>query len=365
MLIFTNDEVERLLPMDICLGVLERAYAAWAQGRAVNRPRSDLYLPRPSGAETYVFKSMDGGLLDPPIAALRLNSDLIRWETGPRGVVKRKVPAAPGGTWVGLVLLFSGETGEPLAIAPDGVMQRLRVAATSALAARRLAREDAAVLGILGSGWQAGAHAPAMCAVRPIRAVRVYSPTPANREAFVKAMATQLGIPVEAVESPEQVARVADILVTATNSIGQVVRPEWMRAGVHLTCVKASELGDDTIARADRVVIHTRRDAPENYIAGLGDDPILAHDPIGLLEKTAAAAPPGPPHAWLASPELKDLIGGTAEGRQSPEETTCFINNIGVGLQFAALGAALLEQARVTGAGREIPTEWFVEQVHP
>jgi hypothetical protein len=94
------------------------------------------------------------------IVALRLNSDIIRWEERGNRVVKDKVPMAPGKKWVGLIQLFSAETGEPLAMFPDGVIQRMRVAVTSALASREMARQGAAVMAIFGSGWQAGAHVP-------------------------------------------------------------------------------------------------------------------------------------------------------------------------------------------------------------
>ena len=76
-----------------------------------------------------------------------------------------------------------------------------------------------------------------------------------------------------------------------------------------------------------------------------------------------------PAHAaapfWLAAPELKDLVTGKVPGRSTSEESTCFLNNIGMGLQFAAVGAAVFSQAKAKGAGREIPTDWFLESVHP
>ena len=366
MQMFNNDDVERLLPMATCLEALEDAYRAWAAGRAISRPRSDTYLPLPTSDDLYVLKSMDAVFGDQRIGAIRLNSDVIRWEQGPRGPVKKKVPAGPGGTWVGLVLLFSTETGEPLAMLPDGVMQRLRVAATSALAARYLAREDAATVGLLGTGWQAGAHAPAMCTVRAVHAINVYSPTPAKREAFAQEMTGTLGIPVTAVDTAEAAVAGADIIVSATNALSRVVDPDWVRPGVHLTCVKASELGSETIGRAGRVVVHNRKTAPDNYIAGLGDERIEAHDPIDLIRSgTRAAAGPRRSPAWMGAPELKDVVAGTVPGRQSPDEITCFVNNMGAGLQFAALGAALLTRARAYGGGHEVPTEWFLEHVHP
>ena len=111
------------------------------------------------------------------MVALRLNSDVIRWEDRGDRIVKDKIPKAPGGKWVGLVLLFSAETGEPLAIFPDGVIQAFRVAASSALAAKYMARTDVTHLGIFGSGWQARAHVEAFCKVRSFEKVLVFSPT--------------------------------------------------------------------------------------------------------------------------------------------------------------------------------------------
>ena len=199
MIILNNEEISTVLSMDNCLRFLERAYLEQAQGTAVNRPRSDMYLPATTSGGVYCFKTMEGALTQEKVVALRLNSDVIRWEEKGGRIIKDKIPAAPGNKWVGLILLFSAESGEPLAIFPDGFIQGLRVAASSALAARFLAREDAAVLGILGSGWQARAHARAMCAVRAIKKILVHSPTKTNRENFAAEVEKELGIPVEAV----------------------------------------------------------------------------------------------------------------------------------------------------------------------
>jgi ornithine cyclodeaminase/alanine dehydrogenase-like protein (mu-crystallin family) len=242
----------------------------------------------------------------------------------------------------------------------------MRVAASSGLAARFLAREDAAVLGMLGSGWQARAHAKAMCSVRTIKKIMVHSPTKANRETFAAEMEKDLGIPVDATLSGEAVARSADILVAATNSVSRVVPPEWLRPGMHVTCVKITELGEETLRKFDRLVIHTRKWAPDNYITGFNDEKVEAHDPIDLLTegpRGASVAPKQP--FWLGAPELKDVVAGKVSGRLSPNEISCFNNNIGLGIQFAALGKAIFDDAKVKGLGREIPTDWFLETVHP
>src|SRR3989304_2128275 len=185
MLILSNEEIESFLSIETCIDALERAYRSWDQGKAINRPRTDLVLPSANEGGVYAFKSMEAGLYDPPVVALRINSDIIRWNQQGSRVIKTKVPAASGDKYVGLVLLFSTGSGEPLAIFPDGVVQRMRVASSSAIAARHLAREDAGTLALFGSGWQAGSHLPAMCGVRNIKRVTVFSPTKANREDFV------------------------------------------------------------------------------------------------------------------------------------------------------------------------------------
>jgi ornithine cyclodeaminase/alanine dehydrogenase-like protein (mu-crystallin family) len=365
MLILNNDEIESLISVETSLRFLENAYSQQAAGKALYRPRTDLYLPTTASGGVYAFKSMEGGLTDPPVAALRLNSDVIRWEERERRVVKNKIPQAGGGKWVGLILLFSAETGEPLAIFPDGVIQRWRVAGTCALAARYLARKDSATLGIFGAGWQAGAHVPMICGVRTIKRIRLYSPTKAKRERFAEEMEKKVRLPVEIVERPEQAADGADILVAATNAITRVIEPGWLRPGVHVTCVKDCELGEETIRKADRLAIHCRRIAPQNYIAGFGDKEIEVHDPVALLKQGSEAIPVFEPPFWVTAPELKDLVSGKAPGRQSETEITCFINNIGLGLQFAALGAAVYADAKAKGLGREVPTDWFLESVHP
>lgn len=364
MLILNNEEIDSLLSVDIALRSLEEAYREQAEGTAINRPRSDLYLPSTTEGGVYAFKSMEGGLAGSRMVALRLNSDVIRWEDREGGIVKKKVPAAPGRKWVGLILLFSAETGEPLAIFPDGVIQRLRVAATSALAAARMAQADASVLGLFGAGWQAGTHLPAMCAVRTIKRVQLYSPTRERRENFAKEMAGKVGVEVRAMNAPEEAAAGADILVAATNAISTVIRADWLRPGVHVTCVKDTELGEETIRKANRLIIHSRKFAPDNYIAGR-DEKIEAHDPIEYLSRGDKVARPLQRPFWASAPELKDLIAEKVSGRESPEEITCFINNIGLGIQFAALGGVIYTEAKAKGVGREIPTDWFLESVHP
>jgi ornithine cyclodeaminase/alanine dehydrogenase-like protein (mu-crystallin family) len=366
-LVLSNDEIAELLQMPECLARLEDTYRDVGERRAINRPRADLYGPSDDPYERYVFKSMDGLLPRYGVAALRLNSDVIRWEPGPNGIRKDKQPVAPGGTWVGLVLLFSMRTGEPLAILPDGVIQRMRVGATNGLAARFLAPPEAHVYALLGSGWQAGAQAMAMAAVRPLREIRVYSPTRANRERFAAEMTEQLGIDVRPVDDPRTAISGADIVGLATNSVTPVLEADWLAPHAHVSCVKELELDYALLDRCAVVVVHTRYGRPANYLVGHGEEPIYAHDPQEALggEVGAARRARAPSRVDLGrQPDLGELVSGQvpvpADGRM-----TCFVNAAGFGVQFAALGWLACERARERVLGREIPTEWLLEKEHP
>src|SRR5712671_2971421 len=203
-LILSNQDVETLLTMRDCIEVLEEVYVELSEGRGVNRRRSDCLVPstRDDGA-LYSLKSMDGVIPKLGIGAVRIDSDIVTFPRRGNNIRREKVPAAPNGRYVGLVLLFSSENGEPLAILPDGVMQRMRVGAANGLGIKYLARSNATTVGILGCGWQAGAQLMAACAVRKIASVRCFSPTKERREAFATEMSALLGIEVTAVDQPE------------------------------------------------------------------------------------------------------------------------------------------------------------------
>lgn len=365
-LILNNDEIAELLPMKDCLTRLEETYHDLGERRAANRPRSDLYGPaEPQGR--YIFKTMDGMTPRYEVAALRLNSDTIRWSAGPAGIRKDKQPVAGDGKWVGLVLLFSMRTGEPLAIMPDGVMQRLRVASTNAIAAKYLASSDAAVYALMGAGWQASGQAVAMSAIRSLREIRVYSPTRANRERLAKELATDLGINVYAVDDPRDAVRDADIVGMATNSVTAVVELDWLAPHAHVTCVKDLELGDGILDHSAQVIVHGRIDRPANYFVGSGDEPLYAHDPDEALGGELTQKRGARRLSMLdlsKQPDLGELVTGKVPSIPKGRLTT-FVNTMGLGVQFAALGSLALERARASGVGREIPTDWFLESVHP
>src|SRR3954454_15586378 len=146
-LILSNDDVDKLLTMRECIDVLEDAYVELAEGRGVNRTRSDCITPTANPDAIYGLKSMDGVIPRLGIGAVRINSDIVTFPKKGNNILREKVPAAAG-RYCGLVLLFPPDNGEPLAILPDGVMQRMRVGATNGLGVKHLARQDAKTVGI-------------------------------------------------------------------------------------------------------------------------------------------------------------------------------------------------------------------------
>jgi ornithine cyclodeaminase/alanine dehydrogenase-like protein (mu-crystallin family) len=356
-LILSNEDVEKLLTMPECIDVLEEAYVELAEGRGVSRRRSDCITPTTRPDAVYGLKSMDGVIPKLGIGAVRINSDIVTFPKRGNNIRREKVPAAPNGRYCGLVLLFSTENGEPLAILPDGVMQRMRVGAANGLGVKYLARQDARTVGILGSGWQAGAQLMAVCAVRAIDTIRCFSPNPANREAFAKQMSARLDVEVMAVAQTEDAIDGADIVMCATNTLDNIFFERWISPGIHLSSIKRPEIEMKALERADRIFLHSH---DENPIHVTSSD-------LAFAEKDEER------RGWSTVveldfqklPTLPELIAGKVEGRKSADEVTCFMNNIGLGYQFAAAGSVVYRKAKASGVGHELPTDWFTEDVHP
>jgi len=356
-LILSNDDVEKLLTMPDCIEALETAYLDLAEGRGVSRQRSDCITPTTwSNDAVYGLKSMDGVVPALGVGAVRINSDIITNPMVGNGRRRVKVPAAPNERYVGLVLLFSTHSGEPLAIFPDGVLQHIRVGATNGLGVKYMARESSSSIGILGSGWQAETQLTAACSVRSITTIRCYSPNRENREAFAARMSEVLGIEVRAVEQPEEAVGGADIVMCASNTIDPIFFEKWIEPGMHLSSIKKPEVEPQAIRAADRVIVHTQDSTPI------------------LVLSTEAKFQEGSNHAgWNAARQidfktfatLPELIAGGVTGRGGEEEVTCFLNNLGLGYQFAAAGSVIYKRAKEQGAGTELPSDWFTETVHP
>ena len=349
-LILSNEEVEAALGMDDCLAAFEEGYRALGRNEAATGVRGEILSPTGRDDGLHSLLTMAGVVPGFNIGAVRINSDILTWPETAHGLRREKVPAAPGGRYVGLVLLFSTETGEPLAIYPDGIVQRMRVGASCGLAAKYLARADARTLCILGAGWQGGGQAMAMTAVRDIGEIRCYSPTPATRESFAGEWSEKLGIEVVPAGSLEDAVAGADILSCATNSMEPVLAPELLEPGMHVSSIKRLELPPETVARGDVVFTHVH--GAESRITRVeGAD--LARDTEQAKDRMTTTIRQGD------MPTLPDLLLGRAPGRGSDEDITMFLNYAGLGFQFAASGAVIFKNAKALGLGRDIPTDWL------
>src|SRR5262245_32813659 len=202
MLVLSNDEIARLLSIEDCMAALEPMYRDVAAEKVLFSPRVDNIAPNPHPGGYYAFKHMGGTWPAQNVQALRINSDVVTHPLVAGKPRRVKQPLADG-RWVGLVLLFSTETGALLAMFPDGVMQRLRVGATSGLGLTHLARKNVERLALIGSGWQAGTQLAAALAVRKIKEVRVFSPRKESRESFVQEASQSRRVKILAVDSPE------------------------------------------------------------------------------------------------------------------------------------------------------------------
>ena len=246
-----------MITMPSCMEILEEMYRDLAKDAALFMPRVDNLMPTSAKDAYYGFKTMGGGWPRKSIVALRINSDIITHPDIDGRKRRVKIPLAHG-RWVGLVQMYSTETGTLLAMYPDGVVQRLRVGATNGLGLKYMARKDAACAGLIGSGWQAGGQLLALLAVRPIQQIKVFSPIRKHREAFVSEMRDRTGVNITAVDTAEACAKDVDILMAATSSIERVIEPQWIKPGMHLSCIKSQEVDETVFNKCDRVVMHTK-----------------------------------------------------------------------------------------------------------
>jgi alanine dehydrogenase len=356
-LLLSNEDVNGALTHEDALSATEAILGELAIGQAINRPRSQTYMPVESKANPgfkYRFKSQEGGGVGSGVWALRITSDMAGFSFT-NGMKRRRIlPVATGNRWCGLVILFDLEKLEPVAIMPDGVIQKMRVAAMSAVGAKYLAPAKPRVLGLFGSGWQAGAHVQALCSLFPFERVKVYSPNQEHCRDFCREMSGKLGRSIEAVESARTAVEGSDCVQAATAAWDPVFDGHWIEKGTYVASIggsdgsnKRREIDDETIKRADIYIVHAKDVAQQDKSPDIWD---AAQN--GII-------------AWDDIHEIQELVAGQIEGRTRADQITLYNNNTGSGIQFAAVGAAVLKRARALGLGKELPTEWFLESVSP
>ena len=360
-LILNNADVARVLTMQDTIAALERSYRDLAATEGICRPRIDIRIPTSDPAKVYQWGTMEGGSTA-GYFAIRMKSDVTYEKASAAGVTREKYCGRPG-LYCGLVLLTSVETGEPLAIINDGVLQHMRVGADGAIGVKHAARKDAEVVGMLGSGGMARSHVEAFLCVRKVRKLQVFSPTRAHREAFASEMRGQHGIEVVVCDAPEAVYRGAHIVAAVTDSAVPVLDGRFLEKGAHIVNVGGGGVPDAaSLARVDFYLRFGNAPAPLGRPELAMDDEYLTWAARAGMAKGSRKRGHG-----VALPEkvayLADVIDGRHPGRTSDDQITYSERGNLQGAQFHAVAARVFEGARAAGLGREIPTEWFLQDI--
>ena len=326
MLIINANEIRQALPMAAAIAAMREAFAALTQGTAQVPPR--ITLDPPGGGTTLVMPA----LLDTGEA---------------HALAVKTVSVFPGNRAKNLplihaaVLLIDAETGKVDALLEGGALTAIRTGAASGLATELLAKQESRVAAIFGSGNQARTQIEAVCTVRPIKKVRVCSPTPGNAEAFAEQVAGRGWAPpeVSCTRDPREAVADADIICTATTSPDPVFDDQDLKPGVHINAVGSfqphiREVPGETVARS-RIFVDSREAALEE--AGDILQPIAA----GLIQADDILA------------EIGELVLGQAAGRTSDDQIT-FFKSVGVAVQDAAAARVVLESARRMGLGQTV-----------
>ena len=166
------------------------------------------------------------------------------------------------------------------------------------------------------------------------------------------AMEKETGVAGEPVGSPEEAVRGCDVICSATNSSRPVVKLDWLEAGMHYNSIREFETDLEVLNKCDVIAIHTRFGGIQHY-----QPPGIANDLPGVRREK--------PRDWSQYPEICDLIAGKTPSRTNDRQITFFLNNVGTGVQFAAMGYCAYKAAKEKGMGHEIPNEWFLQDIKP
>ncbi len=326
MLVLTRAEVRELLDLDELIDALSEAMADLSAGRASAPDRVAALVPERDG----LLGAMPG------------------YVPASRALVGKLVSVFPGNadrdlpTHQALIAVFDPQTGAPAAVLDGTEITAARTGACSALSVRLLAREEAAVLAVLGTGVQARSHARAVVRVRPIKEIVIAGRDAGRAEAAAGELSGELGVAVRAVGSYREAIEPADVVCATTHAVDPVVRSEWLSPGTHVTSVgfnpAGRELDDRTVAEA-LVCVESRRTA-------LAPPPAGSNDLLGPIDAGLITAE----HVYA---ELGELVAGVKAGRSSSDQITLY-KSVGVAVQDAAAAALVLRRARAAGVGEEL-----------
>jgi ornithine cyclodeaminase len=313
-LLLREADVEQLLTMSTTIELVERVHREYSTGQAIDVPRERTRLPK---------------------AALHI----LQGAVPSAGVFGYKAYTSSREGVRFLVYVFSAERGSLEGIVEANRLGMMRTGAAGGVAARWLARPDAKVAGIFGSGWQAQGQLEALAAVRKLERVKVYSRTAAKVAKFCERMGGKLGIPVVPAASAEDAVKGSDIVVTITTSATPVFDGEWIAPGTHVNAAGSNsllrqEIDEATVRKCDPIVVDSRPSAIKE-----------AGDLLPALEK-------GRIHAGGLT-ELGEVIAGIRPGRTSAGQVTLFESQ-GMAMQDLIIAAKLLELARQGNRGTAV-----------
>jgi len=294
VLVVNQAEVARLLPMGECIAAMEEALKALARGEALLPLRQVVMLPNNLGA----------------LAAMPAYAETLK------AIGVKVITVFPGNRGTdydshqGAVLLFEAGHGSLKAIVDASEVTAIRTAAVSGVATRLLAQPEAGDLAILGSGVQARTHLEAMLIVRPLKRIRVWSPTPEHAKTFAERESKRHGVEIQPMGSARGAVKEAGIVCTTTSSREPVLKGEWLAPGAHVNAVGASV---KTARELDTAAVQKARlfvDRRESALNESGDF---------LIPKAERAI--GDDHI---RGEIGEVLLGKVPGRETRSEITLF-----------------------------------------
>lgn len=325
MLVLSEKDVQRLLNIEELIQVLEQAHIQFSTGKAVMPVRLVVPLPEIKGRIT----SMPAYLSEDKALGMKV---VTYFQENP----KQGLPAI-----LATISLYSTETGKIIAIMDGGYITAIRTACVSAVATKILTNPQTPILGILGAGVQARAHIRALCKVRRISEIKIYSPSGKSGLRVKEELEPEVGVKIEAVGNPEEAVRESDLLVTVTTAKEPILKVDWLKPGVHINAVGSHrpdlrELDGATMKRAKVFV-----DSKEAIMAECGD--VLIAIKEGAISED---------HISI---EIGEVLAGRKPGRTGAEEITLY-KSVGIAVQDVAAAHLVYRKAieRKVGANVEI-----------
>jgi ornithine cyclodeaminase/alanine dehydrogenase-like protein (mu-crystallin family) len=312
-LYLTEADVARLVTVEDAIAVLEEAFALWREPGTTNLPRQRARL----GGGTF---------------------NLLGAACDKKGIFGLKAYFGGKGGARYHVLLYAAD-GNLLAMIEADLLGALRTGAASGLATKLMANQDARTLAVIGAGKQARTQAAAVCAVRKIERIRVYSRTREHRTAFAFTLADELGVETEPVGDGETCVEGADVVVTITKSAEPVCRAAWLKPGAHVNAAGANaadrrELDPESILRAAVRVTDDRAQAQVE--AAEFRDLVSA----GRL-------------SWDDVDELGDVVAGRVAGRRAASDITVY-KSLGIALEDIAFAELIYRRALAARVGKPL-----------